>query len=77
MVISIPKEKWLFNFPGQVIADATAFENGLASFKMIPKNGDGFSFKYVVINSKGKIIWQSVENKLANKFELKNQYFSK
>jgi WG containing repeat len=71
------KGEVVIEFPGQIIADATAFNNGLASFKMIPKNGDGFSFKYVVINPQGKIIWQSVTNKLANKFELKNQYFSK
>ncbi len=63
-------------FADQIKADATAFNNGLASFKMIPKNSDGFSFKYTVINAKGKIIWQSVENKLYQKFEIKNQYFS-
>lgn len=67
----------VIQFAGQVIADATPFNNGLASFKMIPENGDGFSFKYTVINTNGKIIWQSVENKLSQKFEIKNQYFSK
>jgi hypothetical protein len=71
------KGEVVIQFPNYIIADATAFNNGLASFKMIPKNGDGFSFKYVVINTKGKIIWQSVENKLVKKFEINNQYFSK
>jgi WG containing repeat len=70
------KGEVVIQFPNQTIADATAFNNGLASFKMIPKNGDGFSFKYTVINTKGKIIWQSVENKLSQKFDIKNQYFS-
>jgi hypothetical protein len=71
------KGEVVIQFPNYIIADATAFNNGLASFKMIPKNGDGFTFKYVVINSKGKIIWQSVDNKLYKKFEIVNQYFSK
>jgi WG containing repeat len=71
------KGEVVIQFADQIIADATAFNNGLASFKLIPKNGDGFSFKYTVINTKGKIIWQSVENKLTQKFEIKNQYFSK
>lgn len=71
------KGEVVIQFAGQIIADATAFNNGLASFKMIPENGDGFSFKYTVINTEGKIIWQSVENKLSQKFDIKNQYFSK
>jgi hypothetical protein len=71
------KGEVVIQFPNYIIADATGFSNGLASFKMIPKNGDGYTFKYVVINPKGKIIWQSVENKLYKKFEIINQYFSK
>ena len=58
------------------IADATAFKNGLATCKIIPKNGDGQTFNYVVINPKGKIVWQSVPNKLSAKFNIQNQYFS-
>jgi hypothetical protein len=71
------KGEVVIQFPDYIIADATAFNNGLANFKMIPKNGDGFTFKYVVINPKGKIIWQSVDNKLSKKFDINNQYFSK
>jgi hypothetical protein len=71
-----PKGEVVIQFPNYIIADATAFINGLASFKMIPKNGDGFTFKYVVINPRGKIIWQSVDNKLYKKFDINNQYFS-
>lgn len=70
------KGEVVISFPDQIIADATAFRNGLASFKMIPKNGDGLTFKYVVINPKGKIVWQSVPNKLSAKFNIQNQYFS-
>jgi hypothetical protein len=70
------KGEVVISFPDQIIADATAFKNGLASFKMIPKNGDGLTFKYVVTNPKGKIVWQSVPNKLSAKFNIQNQYFS-
>lgn len=70
------KGEVVIQFPNYFIADATAFSNGLASCKMIPKNGDGVTFKYAVINPNGKIIWQSVENKLSKKFEPQNQYFS-
>jgi WG containing repeat len=66
------KGEVVIQFPNAIIADATAFNNGLASFKMIPKNGDGFSFHYVVVDAKGNSIWKSVENKLSEKLELKN-----
>jgi hypothetical protein len=70
------KGEVVIQFPGQIITDASCFQNGLASFKLIPKNGDGFTFKYVVVNVKGIIIWQSEVNKLTNKFEIKNYYFN-
>ena len=70
------KGEVVISFPGQIIADATAFKNGLATCKIIPKNGDGLTFNYVVINPKGKIVWQSVPNKLSAKFNIQNQYFS-
>ena len=66
------KGELVIKFPGKYIIEPTAFTNGLAQFKMLPKNGDGFTYKNTVIDTKGKIIWQSGENKFNEKFEIKN-----
>lgn len=57
------KGELVLKFPGFDVIDAEPFENGYASFKMSPKTGPKKNtYRYTLINTAGKIIWQSIEN---------------
>lgn len=53
--------KLVISFPNNgVLAEASLFKNGVATFILF--NGEVSGFKYTMIDKTGKILWQSVDN---------------